>query len=150
MEVDLGSWIGQVGVGGIFLILVLKMVLEFVEKYRAKHDPESAVGRTTGEHQILEKKLMVIMGKLDQVEKQIDDLWVWHNKEDGDGRKIWYFSSSLTAALEKLAASLDKQTQVLTEVAREQRQVIEGQKQMIDKMSKLTGDLPRMRESSRG
>jgi hypothetical protein len=148
VEVDLGNWIGQVGVGGIFLILVLKMVLEFVQKYKAKQDGQT-VG-TSGEHSILEKKLMVIMHKVEKIERQTDDLHTWHDKEDGDGRKIWYLSSSLTTAMDRLATSLDKQTQVLAEVAREQRQVIDGQRAMVEKLSKITGDLPRFASSSRG
>lgn len=156
MDIDLGTWLGQVGVGGIFLILVLRMVLDFVAKFQqhkaAKEQGDAGGNRsaTTGEHSILERKLAVLLQKVDPIEKQMADVHAWMSKEDGDGVKLVYTRRSLEEAIVALAESLDRQTKVLAEVAREQRTVIDGQKDVITKMSKITGDLPRFREPSRG
>ena len=36
--------------------------------------------------------------------RQVNDLWVWHNKEDDDGVKVWYVRRSLENAIEKLCS----------------------------------------------
>lgn len=158
MDNLLGTWLGQVGVGGIFLILVLRMVLDFVSKYEQRKAAAKSGGgdiaaqrsATTGEHSILERKLIVLLKKVEIIEKQTDDLHQWHAKEDDDGVKIWYVRRSLEDAMMKLAESMDRQTQVLAEVAREQRHVVDGQKAVIERISKLTEDLPRLRTPSQG
>ncbi len=157
MDNLLGTWLGQVGVGGIFLILVLRMVLDFVSKYEQRKAAKNSGGdvaahrsATTGEHSILERKLVVIIKKIEVIEKQTDDLYKWHAKEDDDGVKVWYVRRSLEEAMMKLAESMDRQTTILAEVAREQRHVVEGQKAVIDQISRLTEDLPRLRAPSQG
>lgn len=52
--------------------------------------------------------------------RQVNDLWVWHNKEDDDGVKVWYVRRSLENAIEKLAEAIDTQSNVLVEIHREQ------------------------------
>lgn len=52
--------------------------------------------------------------------REMHDLWVWHNKEDDDGVKVWYVRRSLESAITKLAESIDIQSQVLGEIHREQ------------------------------
>ena len=50
---------------------------------------------------------------LHKMSRRIDDLWVWHSKEDSDGVKIWYVRPSLEKSLEKLAENIEKQTELL-------------------------------------
>jgi hypothetical protein len=50
------------------------------------------------------------------INKYIEDMYVWHNKEDSDGVKVWYIRSSLEKTFEKLSFTLDRQNEVLETV----------------------------------
>lgn len=62
--------------------------------------------------------------------KQISELHTWHNKEDQDGIKVWYFRKSLEEALQEsakalsaLAQSTITQTRLLEELTQLQKDV---------------------------
>lgn len=55
---------------------------------------------------------------LAKIKRKTDDLWLWHNKEDIDGVKIWYVRQSLEEAIEKLAEAIEGQTKLLDRVIR--------------------------------
>jgi hypothetical protein len=88
----------QLGVGGIFVVLVLREVFTFVSKKR----------NGTGVDMLL-------------VAKQVAELHRWHDREDEEGVKVWYVRKSLEDAVEKLAANIDKQTAIFQEMQQEQR-----------------------------
>lgn len=73
----------QLGIGGIFAILVLREVFLFL-------------GRRRG------------TGTDDAMRKQVADLHDWHAREDVDGVKIWYVRKSLDESIEKLATAIDQ------------------------------------------
>lgn len=53
---------------------------------------------------------------LSKMKKQVDDLYVWHAKEDDDGVKVWYVRHSLEAAIIRLSDNIEKQTSLLTKM----------------------------------
>ncbi|MEE8143673.1 MAG: hypothetical protein V3T77_11275 [Planctomycetota bacterium] len=53
------------------------------------------------------------------IRKQVEDLHVWHNKEDSDGVKVWYIRSSLEAAVVRLAEAVEKLAPVLDKIHQE-------------------------------
>lgn len=59
----------------------------------------------------------MMFDKLDETSDRIDDLWEWHNKEDGDGVRIWYVRSSLQKTLDKLGETLNKEHALVSEMA---------------------------------
>ena len=137
MNIDLGSWIGQVGVGGIFVVLVLRMVFDFLEKReKKKNNGNTSDLGATG------KKVHILLQKVEKIEKQTQDLYDWHNKEDEEGVKIWYVRRSLEEAITRLSTAIETQTKVLTEMSREQRSTNE-------RLARLSQDLPRLRENSK-
>lgn len=81
----------EVGVGGIFALLVLREVFNFVNK-RKNH------GNTQ---------------KIELAYRQISDLWQWHNMSDAEGVKIWYVRRSLEDAVVGLQESISEQTKVM-------------------------------------
>lgn len=95
----------EVGVGGIFAILVIRMVLEFLSKRQSGHKTN---GKFTHEDRDMLK-----------------DLWNWHNHNDADGVKVWYVRRSLEVAVNRLAdgiENLERMTVVSTDVLKEMSQ----------------------------
>ncbi len=89
LQTDTTSIPLQLGVGGIFALLVIDRVLQFISR----------------------KKNGV--ADLQEVARQVNDLWVWHNKEDDEGVKIWYMRKSLETAIVRLADNIEVQTELL-------------------------------------
>lgn len=76
----------QLGIGGIFAIMVIREVLSFL---RARNG-----------------------GGPSSIAKQVDDLWTWHNVRDGDGVPVWYVRRSLEESIAKLADSIEKLVEI--------------------------------------
>lgn len=90
----------QLGVGGIFAILILKTVFDFLTKKKDEKKNGNGNGLSTV-----------------KVALQIKDLWDWHNISDEDGVKLWYFRRSLEPAVHKLAENIESQTRILQMLA---------------------------------
>ncbi len=48
--------------------------------------------------------------------QQIKELHKWHDKEDGDGRKLWYIPHTLEKSMDRLSENISKQTTVLVKL----------------------------------
>lgn len=148
--VGLPDWAQHVSVGGIFLILVLRTVLDFLKEWRDKKDPDksdSPEGR----------KLQVVIRKLEVVEAQVQDLHTWHSKTDGDGVPVWYRRRSMEEAIVALTSVLADVKVVLTGLSHEnQRQtdVLAGiaheQQRQSERLAKLSTDIPILRRGAGG
>jgi hypothetical protein len=148
-EVELDSLVTQLGVGGIFAVLLIKMILEFLEKWDTRKQEKKRA--ETGDlpprvdhHDIMlelmsqGKKLHVVLQKVEITEKRTEDLWHWCGKEDADGVKLMYLRGSLTEAISKLADATSKQTEVLTALARDMEEVAREQRQANEMLRALT------------
>lgn len=113
----MGSVVVQLGVGGIFAILILQLVLGFLEKWRERQAGDSLVGTGRGgeddeagsgscpvERYEVDVQLMA---------RRVDDLWEWHSVRNPDGVFVWYVRSSLEDAIVKLADNIEAQTEVM-------------------------------------
>ncbi len=129
MEAVSDSILGQVGIAGILTVLILRTVFDFLDRYRNRKPGESAGA--------VERKLAVLMKKIETMEIQVRDLHQWHDTRDSDGVFRWYVRSSLEDAIEKLIKTLDHVGSVLAEVAREQ-------KQTNDRIDRLSQDVARI------
>lgn len=110
----------QLGVGGLFAILVIREVFSFL-KERARCQSN---------------KQMEIMAQ------QIAELHVWHSVTDEDGVKIWYVRRSLENAIEKLTLTLDAQTHLLRELTtnmQETRRDVEETRRDVDALIREVG-----------
>ena len=96
------SLLSEIGVGGIFAVLMVKEVLNFL-RYRKNGDRRACDPHIKDMH------------------KRIEDLWNWHNVTDNDGVKIWYVRRSLEEAIKKLSENIDVQTKALQEIVTEIR-----------------------------
>lgn len=56
------------------------------------------------------------MVEFNKMKSQIHDLHMWHDKDDGDGVKIWYVRKSLEDNMKNLADTLGVLTTVMTSI----------------------------------
>ena len=117
----------QLGVGGIFVILVLREVFGFLEKKRSNGNGTSPSAADVLAAANLKKTIY-------EISRQMDDLYEWHRVADEDGVKVWYVRRSLETAMRDLADNIKAQTLVLTELMAEMRSVRED-------MGRLDSDL---------
>jgi len=92
--------ITQLGVGGIFAILVLREVFNFLST-RKKNGSEG------------------------RMKEQIAKLYEWHNMEDANGVKRWYNKSTLDSNIATLSRNIQEQTLILKQLSQELRDVRE-------------------------
>ena len=92
----------QLGVGGIFALMVLKEVFGFLTRKR-NGNPWGNVSSDT------------VRRLLDQIR----ELHTLHDQKDDDGVPVWYVRKSLGMAVEKLHKSIDTQTKVMEGLVRE-------------------------------
>lgn len=90
----------ELGVGGIFAILVIREVLGFLRSRKNGGYPDR---------------------KIAEIHNWIEDLWNWHNVTDNDGVKIWYVRRSLEDAIRKLSDNIDVQTKAFQEMVNEMK-----------------------------
>jgi hypothetical protein len=82
----------QVGVGGIFTILVLKEVFGFLYRYKGSNNKANIEQRIGGVHERMWK---------------LDKLYDWHNTQDEDGVPVWYVRKSLEEAIKELSSLIN-------------------------------------------
>lgn len=64
----------------------------------------------------LESQHKRLEGIFERIEKQVDDLWDWHNKDDSDGVKVWYVRGSLEKSMKELVETLDAQRVIMRSI----------------------------------
>ena len=86
----------------------------------------------------INKKFDVVSTRLEEIAKQSQDMYDWHNKSDADGVKIWYVRQSLENALrdnakatEAIARNIELQTRLLEEMIANQRNLSKEQAEMM-------------------
>jgi len=89
----------QLGIGGIFAILMIREVLNFL---KTRKDMGASVG-DVGQRPF-------VQDRFDRMERQVRELYTWHAREDTDGVKIWYTRPSLERAIRELRESVDAET----------------------------------------
>lgn len=98
----------EIGVGGIFAIMVIKEVFGFV-----RHIVQAMQHRKNGGENLRAFE--------DLTEKRIRDLHDWHNVRDQDGVPRWFVRQDaydkLEEAIEKLARSVERQARILERLA---------------------------------
>lgn len=101
----------SLGVGGILLVLVLRMVFDFLKEMKKAKKPEEEA---------------CIFSQKDR--NVLYDLHRWHDRMDEDGVPVWYVRSSLegnvkqlTVAIEQLARSGDAQLHAFEQLCQEVR-----------------------------
>ncbi len=117
----------QLGVGGIFVILVLRMVFDFVSTYKARNDSGGRV--PTWAKKCLETFDTVVLSHAD-IKRQIGDLHDWHSPDAG-GEQAW-----------KNRQMVELLAEFKEEAARGTR-AIENNNRLIERITPLLSELER-------
>ena len=91
------------GSGAMVSLLMLKEVSSFLK------DRKNGKNHQSHQHDLTDK--------LDDLSRQIENLYDWHNVRDQDGVPVWYFKRSLEDTLDKLSDSITKQTLAMERIA---------------------------------
>lgn len=119
---SIGALMGQLGVGGIFAILILKTVFAFIKSRKT--------GGFTNED---------IKKVLDHNTKMTEDLHEWHDMHDDDGVKIWYVRKSLQESVSKLADSIALLNLGIRDISLANKQQIEMMGKIVESINKRDG-----------
>jgi hypothetical protein len=98
----------QLGVGGIFAILIVKMVLEFLAKKKlngsatSTRDMFDLLRQIKDVNVILKNALVELTPLIRQSCERVAELHKWHDREDDDGVKVWYLRSHLEESIKSL------------------------------------------------
>ncbi len=90
---DMDETLLQLGVGGIFSILIIREVLGFILKWKTKDSiqVQPAGCRCSLEIKRLEESLAKQDKGVEEVITKVRELWHWHKAEDPEtGIKVWY------------------------------------------------------------
>ncbi len=130
----------QLGVGGIFVILVLQQIFSFLKSKNGKlpivqlssqiENSLKCVSNQMNEYNSIKEDIKLSV-------KQTGDLWAMHMVKDKDGTPIWYMKSSLENVIDKLSLSINNQTLVLERMAERLLQSDKDHEKIEIKIDKL-------------
>lgn len=105
----MGELITQLGIGGIFAIMVIDRVLTFLKSKGSNGGNQDTVKEISHD---IETKVDCVLRETSHIRGEIKWLTDVHNVKDQDGTYIWYVKTSLTDAIERLADSITQQTKI--------------------------------------
>jgi len=133
----------QLGVGGIFAVMIIQMVLNFL-KFK-KPD----VIKLPDSIETALKSIAVQMNQMHEMKddiknsmKQTNELHKMHDVKTQNGVPVWYVDQNLSASLEKLADALHGNTVVMERVAERMLKNDNDHirvEHKIDKLLRITG-----------
>jgi hypothetical protein len=91
--------------GAIVVVIILQMVFAFLSK-RASSEREEG-----------------LKSVLADIDRRVDELHRWHDRDDEEGVKIWYVRKSLEDAVTRLADVIDQQGGLFRELVSEMKAV---------------------------
>lgn len=115
-----------IGVGGIFAMLVIREVLNFL---RARQYQRDIADPTCNSSKIAE-----IHSDVRVIRDKVLELHRWHDQVDEDGVRVWYVRRSLERAVEHMAEATEQLTRLADELIRQGRET-------HDKIDALRRDL---------
>ncbi|MCC6712916.1 MAG: hypothetical protein IT344_06080 [Candidatus Dadabacteria bacterium] len=114
----------ELGVGLIAAIMVIREVLNFLDK---KRGGEGGPDPLIGEH------VSDVKGSVTSIKDKVDDLYEWHNKTDADGVPLWYVRRSLEESIKALGEKIYLQVEVQTEILRHMEKMEEHYRELLRK-----------------
>ncbi len=105
-----GDDILQLTAGGIFVVLILRQVFDFIQ---SRKEPESMDGISVAERR---EFISAIIRKLVRIEDQVHELHVWH-APNADGEQNWK-NTRMISVLEDLTKTIQHNTDVISNLSR--------------------------------
>lgn len=112
----------ELGVGLIAALMVIREVLNFLDKKRGGAEES---GSLMSEH------VSDVKGSVTAIKDKVDDLHEWHNKTDADGVPLWYVRRSLEESIRALGEKIYLQIEVQTEILRHMEKMEEHYREML-------------------
>jgi hypothetical protein len=117
----------QVGVGGIFAILVIREVFNFLQKRKTPNGDNGVQF-----HRELDTKV-------NEIKSLTRELHKWHSVTDMEGVPVWYVRKSLEKSIGELATNIKEQTDIIRRVGNELKDLHRDVHDQIDKIQKDHG-----------
>lgn len=114
----------ELGVGLIAALMVIREVLNFLDKKRGNPDDGGAV---------MSEHVSDVKGSVTAIKDKVDDLYEWHNKTDADGVPLWYVRRSLEQSIKDLGEKIYLQIEVQTEILRHMEKMEEHYRELLRK-----------------
>ena len=114
----------ELGVGLIAALMVIREVLNFLDKKRGNPDDGDAV---------MSEHVSDVKGSVTAIKDKVDDLYEWHNKTDADGVPLWYVRRSLEQSIKDLGEKIYLQIEVQTEILRHMEKMEEHYRELLRK-----------------
>ena len=125
---------------GLFVLVIgagIKELFGWVSKKNIQNS-EARLDSMIKNIDLTNQKIDSVSSKIEDLIKQSQDMYDWHNKSDADGVKIWYVRQSLENALrdnakatEAIARNIELQTRLLEEMIANQRNLSKEQAEMM-------------------
>ncbi len=114
----------ELGVGLIAALMVIREVLNFLDKKRGGEGDGDAV---------MSEHVSDVKGSVTAIKDKVDDLYEWHNKTDADGVPLWYVRRSLEQSIKELGEKIYLQIEVQTEILRHMEKMEEHYRELLKK-----------------
>lgn len=113
----------ELGVGLIAALMVIREVLNFLDKKKGSPDEGSLIGEHVSD----------VKGSVTAIKDKVDDLHEWHNKTDADGVPLWYVRRSLEESIRALGEKIYLQIEVQTEILRHMEKMEEHYRELLQR-----------------
>lgn len=116
----------EIGIGGIFAILVLREVFNFLQKKKTNGYNDVQFHRELGT-------------KVNEIKSLTKELHKWHSVTDMEGVPVWYVRKSLEKSIGELATNIKEQTDIIRRVGNELKDLHRDVHDQIDKIQRDHG-----------
>lgn len=115
--------VAVIGISMALIEIIKTVVGKLLAKINGKEEKAAEVARVT---------------LADEDRQMLTALYNWHNKEDSDGVKVWYFNRRASSALE----SIDKALTKLVTIQEQQAKLLEVyQMQLVNRLDTLSNKI---------
>jgi hypothetical protein len=104
---NVGDLVLQLGVGGVFALLVIRTVLDFLSKQREKKSNGNGNGG------ISSSAVNDMFAINRSILSFVEDLHKWHDVKDEDQVPVWYVRKSLERLIGELSKSVNRMTKAI-------------------------------------
>jgi len=116
----------QLGVGGIFAVLIIREFVNLMTKMKGKSNGNG----NSSDSQILKDVRLTTADTNDKVK----GLYSMHSKTDNDGIPVWYMPRSFVEAQKEMARTQADTVNVIRDVVRTQEQMCETMRSIDEKI----------------
>lgn len=107
-QLGLDSILLQLGVGGIFAILVIRMVLDFLNRRNGG----------SGNTKVFDKRMVRVESNVDEIKDCVHKIHDMHNVKNSDGIPVWYIPQSWANTQKEIQETNLKTLEILKDLTK--------------------------------